>query len=359
MKTEVIPYHEPAGDFRVTLKVRNNPLLTAIEADAGSVGAFAKKHRLHASDVYDLVNLKRDPFVLSKGGWIKQVHAICEILGELPEDLFPPDTRVALERNIASFAMRATQVAALIEERDRPENAYERLEFSERMSEVIETLPPRMRKVIQMRFGLDGSRECTLDEAAKALDVTRERVRQIEAEALRRLRHPSRSEALRTWLDIPEDKRRKKIDPDGELVWRPDYPPEDTEPPPLLQAKPVPPPKPKPLQPLQRYAPPPPPPPPPAPPPLKVILAQLAAPLAARPSYETAKLIAAQIPPRSMTDCTKNGAPWATWTRMLFWGVYNQELARRGIEIEVGVMSAVIEAAAAAALEVLNGGAAA
>jgi RNA polymerase primary sigma factor len=65
---------------------------------------------------------------------------------------------------------------------------------------VLSQLTPREAKVLRMRFGIDLSTDHTLEEVGKQFDVTRERIRQIEAKALRKLRHPSRSEQLRSFL---------------------------------------------------------------------------------------------------------------------------------------------------------------
>ena len=67
--------------------------------------------------------------------------------------------------------------------------------------EVLDTLTPREAKVLRMRFGIEMNTDHTLEEVGKQFDVTRERIRQIEAKALRKLRHPSRSEQLRSFLD--------------------------------------------------------------------------------------------------------------------------------------------------------------
>ncbi len=67
--------------------------------------------------------------------------------------------------------------------------------------EVLDTLTPREAKVLRMRFGIEMSTDHTLEEVGKQFDVTRERIRQIEAKALRKLRHPSRSEKLRSFLE--------------------------------------------------------------------------------------------------------------------------------------------------------------
>jgi RNA polymerase primary sigma factor len=72
----------------------------------------------------------------------------------------------------------------------------------ETVHEVLASLTPREAKVLRMRFGIDMNTDHTLEEVGKQFDVTRERIRQIEAKALRKLRHPSRSEQLRSFLDV-------------------------------------------------------------------------------------------------------------------------------------------------------------
>ena len=73
--------------------------------------------------------------------------------------------------------------------------------LKEQLMEVLDTLTPREEKVLRLRFGLDDGRARTLEEVGKEFNVTRERIRQIEAKALRKLRHPSRSKKLKDFLD--------------------------------------------------------------------------------------------------------------------------------------------------------------
>ena len=73
--------------------------------------------------------------------------------------------------------------------------------LKEATREVLANLTEREAKVLKMRFGIDMSTDHTLEEVGKQFDVTRERIRQIEAKALRKLRHPSRSEHLRSFLE--------------------------------------------------------------------------------------------------------------------------------------------------------------
>ena len=73
--------------------------------------------------------------------------------------------------------------------------------LKEQLNEVLDTLTDREQKVLRLRFGMNDGRARTLEEVGKDFDVTRERIRQIEAKALRKLRHPSRSRKLRDYLD--------------------------------------------------------------------------------------------------------------------------------------------------------------
>ncbi|MEJ2060486.1 MAG: RNA polymerase sigma factor RpoD [Gammaproteobacteria bacterium] len=74
--------------------------------------------------------------------------------------------------------------------------------LGEATKDVLSTLTPREAKVLRMRFGIEMNTDHTLEEVGKQFDVTRERIRQIEAKALRKLRHPTRSERLRSFLDV-------------------------------------------------------------------------------------------------------------------------------------------------------------
>ena len=82
-----------------------------------------------------------------------------------------------------------------------PADAASFMVLKEQLEEVLETLTPREKKVLRLRFGLDDGRARTLEEVGHFFQVTRERIRQIEAKALRKLRHPSRSKKLRDFLE--------------------------------------------------------------------------------------------------------------------------------------------------------------
>jgi RNA polymerase primary sigma factor len=82
-----------------------------------------------------------------------------------------------------------------------PADAASHTLLKEQLADVLDTLTPREEKVLRLRFGLEDGRSRTLEEVGKEFNVTRERIRQIEAKALRKLRHPSRSKKLKDFLD--------------------------------------------------------------------------------------------------------------------------------------------------------------
>ena len=87
------------------------------------------------------------------------------------------------------------------EDSPAPQDAASYTLLREQVEEVMKTLTPREAKVLRLRFGLDDGKARTLEEVGKEFDVTRERIRQIEAKALRKLRHPSRSKKLRDYMN--------------------------------------------------------------------------------------------------------------------------------------------------------------
>jgi RNA polymerase primary sigma factor len=82
-----------------------------------------------------------------------------------------------------------------------PSDAVINLNLREQTAQVLKTLSPREEKIVKMRFGLEDGSEHTLEEVGQNFAVTRERIRQIEAKALRKLRHPSRSHRLRAFIE--------------------------------------------------------------------------------------------------------------------------------------------------------------
>jgi RNA polymerase primary sigma factor len=97
------------------------------------------------------------------------------------------------ESNLGDFLVDGRMVS--------PSDAVINLNLREQTAEVLKTLSPREEKIVKMRFGLQDGSEHTLEEVGQHSAVTRERIRQIEAKALRKLRHPSRSHRLRNFLE--------------------------------------------------------------------------------------------------------------------------------------------------------------
>jgi len=103
----------------------------------------------------------------------------------------------------ASAATQTVDRSSIVTDDDAPSPA-DQAAFTllkEQLLEVLKGLTPREEKVLRLRFGLDDGRQRTLEEVGREFNVTRERIRQIEAKALRKMRHPSRSKKLKEYLD--------------------------------------------------------------------------------------------------------------------------------------------------------------
>ena len=96
-----------------------------------------------------------------------------------------------------------SHLADFIEDRNAlaPADAATRQLLKEQIDNVLSTLTSREQRVLQLRFGLEDGRSRTLEEVGREFNVTRERIRQIEAKVLRKLRHPSRSRKLKDYLE--------------------------------------------------------------------------------------------------------------------------------------------------------------
>jgi len=108
---------------------------------------------------------------------------------------------ISLESPI--YEEQDSTLGSSIEDRNAlpPADAASKQLLKEQIKDVLGTLTPREQRILQLRFGLEDGRSRTLEEAGKEFNVTRERIRQIEAKALSKLRHPSRSRKLKDYLE--------------------------------------------------------------------------------------------------------------------------------------------------------------
>ena len=143
--------------------------------------------------------------LLHKNGHDPSAEEIAEEL-DMPIDKVREIMRVAQEPVSLETLIGEEEDSHLgdfIEDSDAPApaDAASHTLLKEQLEDVLSTLTPREKKVLELRFGLEDGRNRTLEEVGKEFNVTRERIRQIEAKALRKLRHPSRSKRLKDFLD--------------------------------------------------------------------------------------------------------------------------------------------------------------
>lgn len=183
-------------EYRVQVTVKNNLLLNAIEkAGYKSISDFCKSAELpNKSEVGNLINLKSSP-VLKNGELSALAKKILDFLCALPEDLWTEEQLfMRLETNKGYMHLDKQQMDVL-SYGERPQDTPEledlvmRKELQAKVHEVIGTLRPIHQLVLKMRFGMNDHQEVhTLDQIADKLDVTRERVRQIEHAAMYKFR---------------------------------------------------------------------------------------------------------------------------------------------------------------------------
>tara|TARA_R110000868_G_C10972576_1_gene770502 strand:- start:30955 stop:31563 length:609 start_codon:yes stop_codon:yes gene_type:complete len=194
-------------DYRVEIKVRNENILKVIEKNGyKTIGDFCRLNCImkHVSRIGDLVNLKMSP-LNAEGDFWPFIYEITDLLLCSPEDLFSEaQLTMELATNKRTVLMREAEVKMLAQTHNTApmlEEIIDQDKVKQMVMEKLDMLTPREAKVLTLRFGLDNCGDHTLDEVSKVFGCNRERVRQIEAKALRKLRHPSRSEDLKEYLD--------------------------------------------------------------------------------------------------------------------------------------------------------------
>jgi len=163
---------------------------------------------VNQSEFGELLNLKRSPMT-KRGNYSLHAQRIADYFKMLPEDLFPTSLYAltlpaTLERTYSSEAVLLSlecREARLLQDENDLNEKLNLDELQQQIKEVLSTLSPRKEAILKMRFGIDGDREHTLEEVGEAFNICKDRVRQIEASALRNLQHPSRSGKLRGFLD--------------------------------------------------------------------------------------------------------------------------------------------------------------
>lgn len=198
------------NDYRVTIKVQNNNILSLMEAKGiKNVAELCRLTSLDQASVGRLINMKQSPqWVPPKGGaprYIKGAMVLAEFFGVLIEDLFnEQQISDPMERNVRSIEMSSEDAKKYMELYEQREylidEDIERNDVKKLLEQQLDTLPPREATILRMRFGIGMEKECTLDECADKYEIGRERVRQLEQKALRRLRQPSRTGPLREAL---------------------------------------------------------------------------------------------------------------------------------------------------------------
>jgi len=131
---------------------------------------------------------------------VRESRQLMQIKGREPTD---EEIAERLGWTVARGEEEDSLLGDFIEDKDveNPANQTAFKILQEQLQEVLETLPPREQEVLKMRFGLEDGYSLTLEEVGLYFNVTRERIRQIEAKALRRLRHPKRSRRLKDYLE--------------------------------------------------------------------------------------------------------------------------------------------------------------
>lgn len=195
-------------EYRVKITVRNNLLMTAIE-EAGykSQTDFARAIGSTATKVNALVAMREPPLNMN-GEFSEVAKLVMEALGACPTDLWTEQQlTLQLRKNSTNMNMGANTLRLMMSDPNDPallENDIDdmglfREELKDVMTDMLDSMTPREAKVLRLRFGI-GCEEHTLEDAAKVFGCTRERVRQIEARALRKMRHPSRSDHIKDFM---------------------------------------------------------------------------------------------------------------------------------------------------------------
>jgi RNA polymerase sigma factor (sigma-70 family) len=191
-------YDNPAQngkDYILQVKIKNGPLLRALRMRGfQNARQFCLKTGMPQTEVGKYLSLTRAP-INRRGEWNKSALKLAQHLRLPPDSLFPEQhLERALAKASGEIEVSSEEVSLLIEnESETSSEERERLYLA--LEAALRTLTPREERVIRLRFGL-GCKPHSLDEVGERQDVSRERVRQIEGKAIRKLRFPSRAKLM-------------------------------------------------------------------------------------------------------------------------------------------------------------------
>lgn len=204
---------ETANEYRIKVTVRNNLLLSAIEqAGYKSQAEFAEAAGINKTALNALVGLRRAP-IGAHGSFIHEAKMVMEALGACPTDLWTEEQltmelrRNTSERSVGGEVMQLMldRVASGQIEYKSPEDALQDKMVSTQVENILQQLTPREYKLLKHRY----ADEMSLEEVGKIFKLTKERIRQMEHRAFRKLRDPSRREVLFN-LIYPETKEERE-----------------------------------------------------------------------------------------------------------------------------------------------------
>ena len=196
-----------AKDYRIEVKVKNNKLLQKIEeAGYATVADFCKAANFQQTVVGLFVNMKRAPINKLTGEYSQSFMKIVDFLRCMPEDVFPKaQMQEAMKINKITTKVDISDVQSLTTSlRSIALPPEQKMIFQEARASIqraMETLTPREQRVLMLRFGFYDGKEHTLDEIGKEFNVSKDRIRQIEQKAIRKMKAPNRSKELRKSME--------------------------------------------------------------------------------------------------------------------------------------------------------------
>jgi len=192
------------GEYRVKVSVRNNLILRAIE-EAGytSVAEFCRVNEVGYHQLNELIRFGVAP-INNDGTFGVTANKLMEALCLAPTDLWTSEQlNMNLKSSTREFTVTQQDLLEAIANGSRelmglenPEKAAQSSELRRDINEALLGLTPRQARVLRLRFGLDDNEEHTLEKVGEHFGVSRDRARQIEGQAIRRLRHPAHSNKL-------------------------------------------------------------------------------------------------------------------------------------------------------------------